>query len=243
MDQKQTLPPKTQKAVTLDPKRKLKIIVWVSVFVILIAGIIGSYVWLAKKYNQQRKNLQTSISSLQKEINDLKTKESEETTAEESATTPEETEPTEEPCTPTFTNDEKATMALWKTFTNANYNYSFKYPEDWTLDHNEKDYILFKNNEAELEFSWRSEAMANLGFEGYTEKSTKPIIVSCEQVIRHYLVPEGEPEVGSIHMLYTQIRKNGKTHLIMMSFKYVGASISGDLIDAYDMVLKSVEFK
>src|SRR3990167_2688653 len=67
------------------------------------------------------------------------------------------TKPTSEPKTnsncATLSNSEKENINLWKTYTNSKYGYSFKYHQTWILASNEEKSVIFKDNEASLEFS------------------------------------------------------------------------------------------
>lgn len=89
--------------------------VWVAV-VILVALISGGGVWWwqTNKAASEKTALQSQITSLQSQL-------SQKTTPTTATTTP---------ATTTTTKDETAD---WKTYSNTTYNYSIKYPSDWSV--------------------------------------------------------------------------------------------------------------
>ena len=140
-------------------------------------------------------------------------------------------------CASTLTSSDKLNMKDWKTFHNSKYGYSFKYPKEWTYDKVSDKLINFQNGPDGEVFSWRSEEMTALGFEGWDLDTTKNLKVACQSAKSTYL------EQGDERMIFTQFKYGGKSHMTSFGYKYVGASISSDMVEMYDLVLKSVEFE
>jgi len=247
---KKKLSQNQQEPASSNHKSKLKKVIWFLVFIILIGGIIGSYFFLTAKYNRERTNLQTEIKNLEEEINNFKSKKTEKESSQETNftqnKTPGSTSNTttkEESCTPTLTEDEKATISSWKTFTNSYYNYSFKYPEDWRITKNENNEVVLEDSSGNIKFWWASEEKTIFGLEDYIEKTSTNIVIACQEVVKHYMVPKSNEGVGSTHFLYSLFEKNNKKHMASMYFKYAGASLSSDIVDLYNLILKTIEFK
>jgi hypothetical protein len=141
-------------------------------------------------------------------------------------------------CSLILTSSDKLNMKDWKTFKNDKYGYSFKYPKEWTYDKTSDKLIDFKNGPDGEVFSWRSDEMTALGFEGWEpDGAVKNLKVACQSAKSTYL------QQGIERMIFTQFKKDGKNHMTNFGYKYVGASISSDLIEEYDLILKSIEFK
>ncbi len=140
-------------------------------------------------------------------------------------------------CTSTLTSSDKLAIKTWKTFKNDKYNYSFKYPADWDYDKVSDKLVNFKNGPDGEVFSWRSEEMTALGFEGWELDTTKNLKVACQNAKSTFL------EQGDERMIFTQFKKSGKDHMTNFGYKYIGASISSDLVEEYDLILKSVKFE
>lgn len=140
-------------------------------------------------------------------------------------------------CASTLTSSDKLAIKNWKTFKNDKYDYSLKYPEDWTYDKVSDKLINFEGDD-DVVFSWRSEEMTALGFEGWeTDGAVKNLKVSCQSAKSTYL------KQGVERMIFTQFKMDGKNHMTNFGYRYIGASISSDMVEMYDLVLKSVVFE
>ncbi len=139
-------------------------------------------------------------------------------------------------CASTLTSSDKATMVGWKKYTNNDYHYTFKYPQEWTTDTSEKKRVAMHGDGGHTVFQFLSAEMTAFDYLGYTVTSTKNTVVACQSAKTTYL------SNGDDRMIFTQFKKDGTDHLIMMTYKYMGASLSSDMVEAYDMILKSVEF-
>ncbi|MCX6765559.1 MAG: hypothetical protein NT136_01195 [Candidatus Moranbacteria bacterium] len=138
-------------------------------------------------------------------------------------------------CASTLTASDKLAIKTWKTYKNDKYDYSFKYPADWTYDKVSDKLINFEGND-DVVFSWRSEEMTALGYEGWELDTTKNLKVACQSAKSTYL------EQGDERMIFTQFKKDSINHMTNFGYKYIGASLSSDMVEMYDLILKSVEF-
>jgi hypothetical protein len=142
----------------------------------------------------------------------------------------------------TLTSDETLNIAGWKTFENS--TYSFKYPETWTLVANQANFVNFRDTEANINLEVRSGSKIDDSkySTGYAQESIKDITVNCRNARRDHI--NSSP---TNHAIYVPIFKEGSTsekeYTVSMDFDYVGASISGDIIDAFDTLLKTLTFK
>ncbi|OGY22678.1 MAG: hypothetical protein A2113_02190 [Candidatus Woykebacteria bacterium GWA1_44_8] len=145
------------------------------------------------------------------------------------------------PCASTLTEADKIEIKLWKTYENSKYNYSFKYPETWQGNLGPvNDKVVLNDNEALITFYFYSGIPT--GFEGFTFDTKKSVEVACEQTEKVYfkgLPPGGE----NFRIIYTGFTKNGTDHVVWINYRYVGASISSDIVEDYDLILKTIEFK
>lgn len=139
-------------------------------------------------------------------------------------------------CALTLTSPDKLAIKTWKTYKNDKYDYSFKYPADWIVDKVSDKLINFTGAGDDTVFSWRSAEMTALGYEGWELDTTKNLKVACQSAKSTFL------EQGDERMIFTQFKKDGKEHMTSFSYKYIGASISSDMVEMYDLILKSVEF-
>ncbi|MFA4817178.1 MAG: hypothetical protein WC608_00450 [Parcubacteria group bacterium] len=141
-------------------------------------------------------------------------------------------------CASTLTSADKLNMKDWKTFKNDKYDYSFEYPKEWTYDKVSDKLINFKNGSDGEVFSWRSEEMTAMGFEGWeVDSAEKNLKIACQSAKSTYL------KQGVERMIFTQFKKGGLDHMTNFGYKYFGASISSDLVEEYDLILKSVAFE
>ncbi len=143
---------------------------------------------------------------------------------------------------PTLTSDETLNIASWKSFENS--SYSFKYPETWTIASNEDDFVNLKEAEANINFEVRSSSKIDdtKYSSGWAQESITNITVNCHNA-RRDLIHSSDAK----YAIYVPIFKEGSTsekeYTVSMDFDYVGASISGDIIDAFDTLLKTFTFK
>lgn len=148
-------------------------------------------------------------------------------------------------CSQSFTNEENLNKADWKTVSNAKNGYSFKYPKDWSITTKQNDYLNMGNAANSEYFEWRSGPMTGTDYMGYKEDSHKNISVGCQGAKITYL--SGDPTADPPHdakdrLILVQFEKSGIPHVIIFSYKYFGASVSSDIVEMFNLILKTAEF-
>lgn len=148
-------------------------------------------------------------------------------------------------CPKKFTNEENLNKTGWKTVSNAKNGYSLKYPKDWTLAEKQDDYLQMVNDANGEYFEWRSGPMTGTDFYGYEETSRKNISVGCQNAKIAYF--SGDPTADPPHdakdrFILVQFEKDGVPHVIIFTYKSYGASISSDIAEMFELILKTVEF-
>lgn len=144
-------------------------------------------------------------------------------------------------CASTLTSSDKTDIELWKTYTNSKYNYSFKYPENWVAGSGTSDdEVILKDNTIIATFYFKAATLSIA--EGYTLTKEEDVTVACvvttKKSYRSY-----DPGAEDFRIMSTKFTKNGQEFNIEMAYTDRGASITGDIIEAYDLILKTVEFK
>jgi len=240
----------------INGNKSNKIVVIVLIVLLLLAFLlmvaaagIGFFVW--KKYSNQKER---QTQALEQQIRNLESasgnsqnapsQSSNQVTNSSEATNPE-TQNTSA-CPQNFTNEETLDKADWKTVSNKKNGYSFKYPKDWIIDSQESDYLQMGNDVSGEYFGWRSGLMTGTDFMGYKEDSRKNISVACQSAEATYLSGDptaDPPRDAKKRLVLVQFEKSGVPHTIIFSYKYIGASVSSDIGEMFDLILKTVEFK
>lgn len=150
--------------------------------------------------------------------------------------------PSASACASTLTSTDKTDTNLWKTYTNSKYNYSFKYPQTWIeTSESTADEVIMKDSTAQFQFRFMA-ASVSISEAGYTLINESPISVACvETTIKEFR--GAEPGGENMYILSVQLEKGGNEFRIPMNYVNRGASMTGDIVDAYYLILKTVEFK
>lgn len=148
-------------------------------------------------------------------------------------------------CAQNFTNEEKLNKADWKTVSNAKNGYSLKYPKEWSIAEKKDDYLQMGNAANGEYFEWRSGPMIGTDYYGFKETSQKNISVSCQNAKITYF--SGDPTADPPHdskdrLILVQFEKNEVPHVIIFTYKYFGASVSSDVVEMFELILKTAEF-
>jgi len=198
--------------------------------VLLIIGGGSYYFW--SKYNKEK----AQVADLAKQIEALK-KEAAEKSASESETKSA-TKSAGESCA-TFTDEERAAMADWRTYTNDTYHYSFKYPAEWTISADDPTLATAKGSDSgeEITFQSRVGRATEIGFAEYTLTFTRDFSINCESASEKTY--DGEDNLTM--MAYT-FSKSENPYLLLFSYKDIGASYSGNIYDIDKMILKTFTF-
>lgn len=150
--------------------------------------------------------------------------------------------PSASACASTLTSADKTDINSWKTYTNSKYNYSFKYPETWvTGEGSNNDDVILKDNVVLYTFDFKA-ATVGIAEEGYTLDATDDVKVACVDA-KKKSYKGNEPSGEDARIISTRFTKSGQEFDIQIFYTDRGASISGDIVDAYDLILKTVEFK
>lgn len=234
------------------------------ILVILLLGVLGGgFYYLNRKATAEKEDLQKKTDELsnqkedfQKQIDELKSRleqKTEEGEKEEAKETEEKKEEMKEtakkettPCSPTLASSDKLAVETWKTYENSKYSFSFKHPEDWQVTTKEDNLIVLKESEAQVTLEFRmAEASYGFGIEPYTKEIETSVDVACVKGTKTVYSGEqsSDPNYKDKRMTITKFEKDGTPYLIMISYKYIGASLSSDIVEAYDLILKSLEFK
>ena len=149
--------------------------------------------------------------------------------------------PSASACASTLSGADKTAIKLWETYTNSKYNYSFKYPETWvTGEGSSADNVILKDNEIISTFDFKA-ATVSIAEEGYTLDSTSDVKVACVDA-KKKSYKGNQPGGEDARIIATKFTKNGQEFNVELKYTDRGASITGDVIDAYDLILKTVEF-
>ncbi len=140
-------------------------------------------------------------------------------------------------CVSTLTADDLDFMSAWPTYTNAAQGYSLRYPDGWTVNTSEDQFVVLEYAGYYINFQFRSAEMSAFGIDpSFTVDSETPTVVACEDATEVVFSQDTE------RLMLVTFTHNDVPHAIMMSYTYLGASVSGDIIDAFHLILKSVEF-
>ncbi|MFH0968970.1 MAG: hypothetical protein V1804_00480 [Patescibacteria group bacterium] len=148
-------------------------------------------------------------------------------------------------CQSTLTEQDKSIIDGYSAFYNETHKYLIRIPNDWTKSNivnlNEKvlpdNSITFIGTDEGERFQWKSASSADIEIPGtWTMYYSKEIKIACEQAITKYF------KRGNKLFLLTQFPHNNTKHSILYGFTDIGASITSDIIEMYDSMLKSVEF-
>ena len=146
------------------------------------------------------------------------------------------TKETKPACASTLTDADKNAMVGWKTYTNGTRKYVFKYPQTWWISRASEDHVILRENESKIEFSFKSASEAVPVTAGFTVTSSTSKQIACEPAaIKYY-------ENGDLRLTVATFSKNGIDFVIQEKYEYLGASVGGDISDAWNLTLKSIEF-
>lgn len=148
-------------------------------------------------------------------------------------------------CDSILNSNDKESMKNWKNYSSNKYGYSFKYPKDWTNPDVSGGVVTLNGDGGDTTFQFRSGPSTAIDYMGYKVDSNKNIKISCQGAKSTYLSgdPVNNPGSDNDRMIFSQFEKNGAPHLVMFSYQHSGASISGDMQELYDLIIKSIEFE
>jgi type II secretory pathway pseudopilin PulG len=212
----------------IKPKSKKKLWVVLSIIlVILLAG--GGYYYKYSIDKRAKDNAAADEAQKAKDAADL---------AKISVTADESSDSTNSGCVSSLTTNDKTEISTWTKLTNSSNQYSFSYPSTWTLLTNADNQVVLTDNSdgASISFSFLSDDKSVLGIEDFTKTSEDTVMIDCTTASKVAFTQ------GENAMITVVFNKNDVQHLIMFKYKNLGASISGDIVDAFNLILKTISF-
>ena len=148
-------------------------------------------------------------------------------------------------CSQNFTNEENLNKADWKTFSNGKYGYTFEYPKSLSVGEKQDDYTGLGSGADQQSFEWRSGVMTATDYYGFKEDRSKNMKVGCQNAKITYF--SGDPTAdppgdAQDRLIMARFEKNGIPHMILFSYHYIGASLSSDVVEMFELILKTVKF-
>jgi len=209
-------------------RRKI-ITILLAILVILLIGAASYYIYYnSQKSDKEKENTQTQTNEAKKQTDKGKT--SNDTTK------------TSTPCASTLTDSDKIMIETWKTYENSTYKYSFKYPENWVITANKNDIVTFTDEADKTSFEFVS-GVSGGSTDGLKKTSEKEATVACKKATVRYYETIAPIIGGHDRYITTSFKKDGTWYMVDISYKFIGASLSSDIVEAYDLILKTVEFK
>lgn len=143
-------------------------------------------------------------------------------------------------CESTLTDNEESVVEDWESYTNETYNYTFKYPTSWQLKSEDENMVTFTDDtdDIDLEFQFRSERMTEIGVDtSYSKTSTSTTQIACVDATKAYFTSDEH------NLIWVTFEKDSTPHLLILTYSStVGASVSSDVGEEFDIVLKTIEF-
>ena len=210
----------------MDQRKVLLAIIAIILLLLIGAGGYGTYYFRKQTQNLRSTNadLQNQIDNLNKELNEAK------------KTT---TKSTSSSSCVTLTDEEKATSADWKTYTNDTYHYTLKYPSDWTVNSDEAQRITFSGTDSGEEISLQigADEAAATGFEDFTITDSRDVKVNCEDA-KQVTYDQGDNKTLIAHTF----THSSTPFLLIYTFKDIGASYEADIVAIENLILKTFTF-
>ncbi|HRZ95124.1 MAG TPA: hypothetical protein P5262_01005 [Candidatus Moranbacteria bacterium] len=147
-------------------------------------------------------------------------------------------------CPLALTDEDKLNMKGWETFTNNKYGFSLMYPNDWKIKNSNSNNLVMGDKGEAMTFQIKSD-MAAFGLENYKLGPKKTVKIACKNttVTTYIANPEIDPSFsGNERLVLTSFEKNGTAHTIFFSYKDIGASLSSDIVEQFDLILKSIKY-
>ena len=259
MDEKQLEEIKNQEDIEIKAENNLsdeplapktdsgkKIAEWAAIGLVIgfIVVIAGFFLW--NKYYQKEKeaeNLKAQVENLQK-TNAVAENNNHAANQNIGTTVPVEDKITNidsgSNCPSALTADDKLNMKGWKTYNNAKYGYGFMYPDDWTTEEINNDNLQFHDGNRSMVMTIRSGDFP-FGLESYKLTYKKDIQIACKTASVSYY-SDANPTYGSTSLAITNFKKDNIGETVIFSYKDMGASISSDIIEEFNLILKSIQY-
>lgn len=210
--------------------------IWRIVFIIILAILVLAEGYFIYKYYSDWKKEKNNSQTIQKQLDDCNKKLKDSQTS--TTTKTDETASQSTTCASTLTAADRTEMEGWEDLTSTQ-NYTFLHPPTWEVKANEADFVSLEDNSegAGISLQFRSGEMTNTDIDpGFNETDKKTIKVACVEATETFL------SQGDERLILVDFEKNNTRHLIFFAYKDIGASMSGDILDAFGRVLKSITF-
>jgi hypothetical protein len=144
-------------------------------------------------------------------------------------------------CGDAFSKEEILNMEGWKRLDNPDPKFTFLYPQEWIMNSFLGEAVA--NRDRSFQFRWGTLAQDDLSL--YITKRTENIKFNCLTAKISYITPD--PQANRVILgernsgIAAQFEKNGKKYLVLYLYKDIGASISGDLIEQFKTILKTID--
>lgn len=203
--------------------------VWLIALTSLLIVLIGVGGYFLYTFYEKYKNKKDEIELLQSEITNMEINNNEVT---------KDTQNNLDECDHGLTPDEETIISTWDTYNSSTYNYSFRYPSDWTLDVSNPTRVNIRDESEDGEgiFNVYSDEAAIMGFSEYTVDSRETIEIDCTKatLINFSFDSDGRVQV-------TSFNNNSTKHITMFSYEYQGASHASDMQYLGKLILKTME--
>ena len=209
------------------------IIVWFILVVFTLIFVANSY-FFGREVAAGREGYEKQITSLEKELDEIsKAKKAMKNDGND-------TSGKASTCASTLASADKLEISFWTAYENSTHKISFRYPQTWAVSEESNDSVTFTDDEALFNFQFGVKNTINPDNSGYEVEKEEKATVVCEEATKITLA--GLPPGGeNFNRITTEFTKNGTTYLALITYRYVGASISGDIVEAYNLILKTME--
>lgn len=141
-------------------------------------------------------------------------------------------------CESTLTAEDLLFIEDWSLYANAAQGYSFRYPADWIVSTAEDDFVVLEYAGYYINFQFRSDAMSAFGIDpSYTLDSQADVEVYCQPAV------ESAFSMDTERLRLVTFEYEAVPHVLLMTYTDLGASVSGDIIDAFHLIMKTIEFE
>jgi len=199
---------------------------WKIVLIIILAILVLAEGYFIYRYYTAWKKEKSNSQAIQSQLDACKKS----STSSKSSTT--------SACATTLTDADRAEMEGWEELTSTQ-NYTLLHPASWEIQANDAEIATLKDDSdgAGINFQFRSGEMTNTDIDpGFSETDKQTIKVACVDATETFY------SQGDQRLVLVDFEKNSTRHLIFFYYNDIGASMSGDILDAFGRILKSITF-
>uniref|UniRef100_A0A7C5UUJ0 Uncharacterized protein n=1 Tax=candidate division CPR3 bacterium TaxID=2268181 RepID=A0A7C5UUJ0_UNCC3 len=148
-------------------------------------------------------------------------------------------------CTVNFTQEELLTKEGWNTFVNSKYGYSIEIPNGWVINEiKEGGFTMNDSHTPDLYFKIEPDTLFSFSVppSKTTESSSQIWCTQAHRKMYEWNSSVSDPAWQDMRIIDTTFSVGGKQFHAFIHYKYYGASISSDIIDFYNLLLKTIKF-